>query len=400
MGQAQPKPQPPPKRGEYILIPPLFERHRKSGITAWEYAIIGRNAGTLLGIGHSDLGKDCLLLSEFRLSPEKNIHVAGKLLRKLRVGPSDNPVDGKLLVGSKLDGFPQFEGKLSTENGGQFKVALALQNEQKLRAHAGFVVENSDDPFKGIMIGISNPHFSVGARVALDAVKGHGLGNSKAYAVAFLDRVAIGVEAYKTDDVERPICVNGKLAFHHRAEDAEATAYELVVEALDGRKVSASFYQHMVLRRRNANPFEPRAKTILNYVDFGVGVEHTLRTETETAKSNVSVAARWQINRGNMIRARVDKHGLDFQYAGKFWSQPALTVRPSAHWDFPTSDKPGFSAPRFGVQILVDNWGEVMYEKPPRQYRETERNVEQEDVYFEEPIPEPRQTTREAYARF
>jgi hypothetical protein len=53
------------------------------------------------------------------------------------------------------------------------------------------------------------------------------------------------------------------------------------------------------------------------------------------------------------------------------------------------------SAPRLGVNVLVDNWGSVVYEKPELGYRESESSLVLPDTYEQDA---PRVVHKPVYA--
>ena len=175
---------------------------------------------------------------------------------------------------------------------------------------------------------------------------------SRGYIVGFFDRVAAGVDlkCNGNDKYE----VNGKLAFHHPAAAgihnecdlllsllADANAYEIMFELQRFNRIVASYFHHMPIRRPVYNPSEKRAENIINYIDIGCSLQRCIEKEAGVPKTNMVIAAQWQANRSYVIRARVDRNGLDAQLAWKFWSQPALTLSANSHWDFPTKYNPG-----------------------------------------------------------
>lgn len=172
---------------------------------------------------------------------------------------------------------------------------------------------------------------------------------------------------------------------------AEQPDYELGLQLdFNEKKLTASYYHHMVVRRHIYNPFEKNTVVgINNYIDLGVEltqyINATAQQQNNDNKSIVSssifntlvntndnnntttpdltAAVSWQINRNSMIKARLNHNTVSAVYAFKSWFQPSAIISLSGHYNIDTGKQ------RIGTSIMLDNVASILYDDTAKSYR-------------------------------
>jgi len=150
--------------------------------------------------------------------------------------------------------------------------------------------------------------------------------------------------------------------------------------------LSLAYYQRFVTRRKVKNPFEEKyVNFITNYLDFGAELAVSGRG------TNISFGCGWQINKNNLIKARVDHDSVSLLYAFKSWWEPAVTVGLTG-----SSRLASPGEVRLGVSLQVENWGAVRYDRPKATYRRSVPVLLEPDTNNQETSSNPRtiSTTR------
>lgn len=83
-------------------------------------------------------------------------------------------------------------------------------------------------------------------------------------------------------------------------------------------KLTFSFFKHLAIPRKVFMAVDSRHKLITNYVDIGVQLgfdpryfmDATQLNSSQPSPLDMKIGASWQINKNNMIKARMDPEGV------------------------------------------------------------------------------------------
>lgn len=148
-------------------------------------------------------------------------------------------------------------------------------------------------------------------------------------------------------------------------------SYELGLQwNRNGQEMIASYFHHLVVRRKVKNPFE-RANVvgIHNYLDVGLEMVY----KQDGSGPTVRFASSWQLNKNSLLKFRVQESAVSALYAFKSWWNPSASLSLSAHHSFDH----GYT--HLGLSFELENLGSVFYQKSDPEYRRVFAN-ESEDV--------------------
>lgn len=181
-----------------------------------------------------------------------------------------------------------------------------------------------------------------------------------------LPEIAIGANLKL--DPTRDGDYEGDADFAINIRDADALiydrpAYEITFVAKNrGSSFLLSYFQHFVMRRLVRNPLEESHVThITNYVDVGAEVA------VEKEKMKFGIAGSWQINKNNLVKARLSQDNLQGAYILKTWANPAFVFAANLGLNFHTGK------PQYGLSITCEAaLGQPEFERAGVNYEEVQ----------------------------
>lgn len=138
-------------------------------------------------------------------------------------------------------------------------------------------------------------------------------------------------------------------------------AYEISLKTLSlGKSFSLAYFQHFVIRRKIYNPMEQSHVThITNYID--VGAEVTV----EKDKMLFGIGSSWQLNKNNLVKARLNKDSLQASYVLKTWANPSFTLALNTGYNFAKN------LPQYGLGFTCEaSLGQAEFDRAGADYEE------------------------------
>lgn len=131
-------------------------------------------------------------------------------------------------------------------------------------------------------------------------------------------------------------------------------------------------YTHHALTRRVVNPFEKEEVVgIANYVDIAGETRYSAAGGGNPAQATMELAANWQINKNWLASAKLSSKGtVTIGARLRSWCSPGLLLGGSLSFD------PSSRSLRPGCSLLIENVGEVEYERPSRSGSSSQPSVE------------------------
>jgi hypothetical protein len=140
-------------------------------------------------------------------------------------------------------------------------------------------------------------------------------------------------------------------------------SYEISLKALSkGKTFLLSYFQHFVTRRRIYNPTEEKHVThITNYIDVGAEVA------VEKEKLEFAVGGSWQLNKNNLLKARLSHDAIQSSYVFKTWANPSFIAAFNAGYSFKKN------APQYGLSIICEaSLGDAEFERAGANYEQVQ----------------------------
>eukprot|EP00899_Mesostigma_viride_P005525 jgi/Mesvir1/14974/Mv14637-RA.1 len=133
-------------------------------------------------------------------------------------------------------------------------------------------------------------------------------------------------------------------------------SFDICLEVQERRQLIASYFQHLVVTRKVANPFEEEGVVgITNYIDIGCQIVQSL-DETDSTVPDAQFAASWQVNKNWLLKAKVSSYAVAAAAVFKAWWNPSFTLGIMGRCNFNTWK------PSIGAVFKVENFGDVRYE--------------------------------------
>lgn len=196
-------------------------------------------------------------------------------------------------------------------------------------------------------------------------------------AVRPIPEISLGANFHMDPTPEGQYIADADFAVNIRDPNAviyDRPAYEITLVAKNrGAAYHLSYFQHFVTRRQIRNPIEDKHVThITNYVDVGSEVI----VEQDSLK--FAIGSSWQLNKNNLIKARLSQNGAQVGYVFKTWANPSFVLSLNSGLNFKTG------RPMYGIGVTCEAAiGQPEFERAGVNYEEV-----QIVRYGAEPAPE------------